>query len=451
MSMSLLLSDITQLLGCNALEQDTKITGAVIDSRKIAAGNLFVALPGEHVDGHQYLAQARAAGASAALVSQRQNDSLPQIVVDDVTQAFGQIAQYWRQQCTAKVIAITGSNGKTTVKEMVAAILRQCGTVVATQGNLNNELGVPLTLCSIDKTHDYAVIEMGANHMGEIALLTQMVDPDVALVTNVARAHIEGFGSIDGVAQAKSEIYVGMRENSIGIVNADIAFVTQWKQILAGRKCITFGLDNPADIDAKDLQIDPASSHFMVELDGEFHYINLPLPGSHNVANSLAAIAIASALNVPVTAIEKGLAAIKSIPHRLQFRAGMNGSQIIDDTYNANPDSYKQALAALTTFSGEHWLVLGDFAELGDDSEQLHKQMGLDAKNVGVERLWVIGSSSKEAANSFGKNAIHFDDIAVLQQQLQNEITQDVTCLIKGSRCMQLDQLADALAEEGES
>jgi len=451
MSSKLLLPQLAELLGCNDSVPNVEITGAVIDSRKVFLGCLFVALEGEHVDGHDYIATARKAGASAALVSKIQDDSLPQLLVADVTKAFGEIAKYWLKQCQTKVVAITGSNGKTTVKEMIASILSQWGTVVATQGNLNNDLGVPLTLMNLKPSTDFAVVEMGASHRGDISRLVEIAPPHVSVINNVAAAHLEGFGDLLGVAKAKAEIFLGLVEDGVGVINADMDYVEQWKQVLADRQVVSFGLDNDADIKALDLQLDASSSHFMVELKGEFDYINLSLPGKHNVANALAAIAVTSAMDVPTIAIVKGLAAVSSVPHRLQLRHGVNQSQLIDDSYNANPGSYKQALATLSSFTGEHWLVLGDFGELGDESEQIHRQMGLDAKESGVQRLWTIGSESEQASNAYGVGAEHFNNIESLKDKLKDELSSDVVCLIKGSRFMQLDQLADSLVVEGES
>ncbi len=413
MSMYLLLSQVAHILGCDMPIKDVTVTGAVIDSRKVQLGSLFIALDGEHVDGHDYLSAARQLGASAALVSKRQDDELPQIVVTDVVKAFGELAAYWRQQCQAKIVAITGSNGKTTVKEMVASILGQCGSVVATLGNLNNDLGVPLTLCRLGEDTDYAVIEMGANHLGEIANLVEMVNPDVAVINNVADAHLEGFGGIEGVAQAKSEIFLGLSEKGIGVMNADMDFIDTWKQVLTNKSHLTFAMNNDADITAKDIQLGSRSSHFMVEVEDVFHYVSLPLPGLHNIANSLAAIASSSALNISMPHIIKGLSVVRGVPHRLQLRAGIHQSQLIDDSYNANPGSYKQALSTLTAFSGEHWLVLGDFGELGDESEQIHFQLGIDAKASSVQRLLTIGNESQRASEAFGDGAEHFSDVTV--------------------------------------
>ncbi len=446
MSMHLLLSQIAKVLGCEAPREDVLVSAAVIDSRKVGDGSLFIALTGEHVDGHDYVSIARQAGASAAIVSTLQDDVLPQLVVVDVVKALGELASYWRRQCRAKIVAITGSNGKTTVKEMVASILEKQGSVIATLGNLNNDLGVPLTLSRLSRDTDYAVIEMGANHPGEIAALVDMVKPDVAVINNVADAHLEGFGDLDGVAKAKAEIFSGLTNKGVGVINADMIFSDSWKQVLTSKICSTFSIDNNADFMAKDIQLSTSSSHFMVEVDEVLHYINLPLPGLHNVANALAAIAATTALNISISNIVKGLSNIKGVPHRLQLRAGIHQSQLIDDSYNANPSSYKQALTTLSAFPGEHWLVLGDFAELGDESEQLHFQLGLDAKALNVKRLLTVGNESQRASDAFGDAAEHFSDVTMLQRYLENELTQGVACLIKGSRFMKLDQLADALA-----
>lgn len=450
MSLSLTLNQLARVVGCEASFADVAVTGAVIDSRKIEAGNLFVALKGEHVDGHDFLAQAREAGASAALVSETRDDPLPQLKVKDVRQAFGRIAHAWLQQNRAQVIAITGSNGKTSVKEMVRAILRQMGPVLSTQGNLNNDLGVPLTVCRLDREDKFAVIEMGTNQPGEIAELVKIAVPDVAVINNVAPAHLEGFVSEEGVAREKGAIYTGLAVKGIAVVNADMPYQDLWAALIGNRKTIRFGLENEADIEADYIQLDPASSHFLVKIDGVSHHFSLPLPGLHNVNNALAAIAVSRALEIPVDAMVRGLASVQAVPHRLQLRRGVGESRLIDDTYNANPGSYLQALKTLSGFKGEHWLVLGDFGELGKDSDAIHGQMGEQARQAGVSRLLTVGQSSRTATQSFGCGAQHFEDIETLQQCLQQELSKDVTCLIKGSRFMQLDKLADQLATEGE-
>lgn len=451
MSLSMTLEQLGRLLGCDVTAADVKVRGAVIDTRKIKPGNLFVALKGDHVDGHDYLAQAREAGASAALVSELRDDALPQLLVKDVRQAFGKIARAWLQQNRTRVVAITGSNGKTSVKEMVTAILRQVGPVLSTQGNLNNDLGVPLTLCRLDPEDKFAVIEMGTNHPGEIAQLVKIAEPDVAVINNIAPAHLEGFGSEEGVAVEKGAIYAGLAKKGTAVVNADMPYKDTWAPLIADRKTLTFGLENEADIRADYIQPDPTASHFLVEMAGVSHHFDLPLPGLHNVNNALAAIAVCHALEVPVDAMVRGLAGMRAVPHRLQLRAGLNDSRLIDDTYNANPGSYLQALKTLAGFSGEHWLVLGDFGELGNDSDKIHADMGKQARDAGVSRLFTVGNSSRMAGQQFGCGAQHFEDLKTLQQSLQQELSRDVTCLIKGSRFMQLDQLADQLAQEGEA
>lgn len=450
MALSMTLNQIARLLGGEAEFADVTVRGAAIDTRKITAGNLFVALKGERVDGHDYLAQAREAGASAALVSEYREDPLPQLKVEDVRQAFGKIAHAWLKQTRAQVVAITGSNGKTSVKEMVSAILKQVGPVTSTQGNYNNDLGVPLTVCRVDHEDKFAVIEMGTNHPGEIAELVKIAVPDVAVINNIAPAHLEGFGTEAGVAREKGQIYAGLAADGVAVVNADMPYEALWTPLIAKRKTLRFGLENPADIDADYVQLDPASSHFLVKIEGVSHHFNLPLPGLHNVNNALAAIAVCRALDVPVDAMVRGLASMNAVPHRLQIRHGMAESRLIDDTYNANPGSYLQALKTLSAFPGEHWLVLGDFGELGNDSEAIHGQMGEQAREHGVSRLLTVGESSRIASQHFGDGAQHYEDIETLQQCLQQELGRDVTCLIKGSRFMQLDKLADLLAQEGE-
>ncbi len=426
------------------------VTGMEIDTRQLKAGHVFVALKGERVDGHDFLAQARQAGACAALVSKRQEDPLPQILVDDVSLAFAQITHYWRKQINAKVIAITGSNGKTTVKEMVAAILAQVGNVVATQGNLNNQLGVPLTLARLSTETDFAVIEVGTNFPGEIAQLVSLVEPDVSVITNIGSAHLAGLGSEEGVALEKSAIYRGLRSTGTAIINADMPFAKEWLETYSQVNNITFGIEQNAHFKANDIVMKAQSSHFMAKIEGVQHYVDLPLPGLHNIANALAAMSAVSALDISISTMVRGLASMASVPHRLQLRHGINQSQLIDDSYNANPSSYSRALDALSVFKGQHWLVLGDFGELGSDSQKIHQQLGLDAKSKGVTRLFTVGKQSALASDAFGDGAEHFESLEALQTLLSNSLNKDVTCLIKGSHFMRLDTLADALALMGE-
>ncbi|MDG1687352.1 MAG: UDP-N-acetylmuramoyl-tripeptide--D-alanyl-D-alanine ligase [Gammaproteobacteria bacterium] len=449
--MTFTLATAAECLNCREPDGSALITGAAIDSRQIKPGDVFVAIAGEQVDGHDYIAAAREAGAVAALVSRQQDDVLPQLVVEDVISAFGTLAAHWRDQSTCKVVAVTGSNGKTTVKEMLAAILSQSHRVIATAGNLNNNLGVPLTLFRLQVDTEYAVIEMGANHLGEIAELVTLAKPIVSLVNNVSAAHIEGFGSLEGVAIAKGEIFSYLPEKGIGIVNADMPYVAQWQQSLSDHKMMTFALEAEADIKATDCQSYVIGSHFMVKCEETFHYVDLPLPGKHNIANALAAFTACKALSISIEDMINGLAQMKGVPHRLQLRQGFGNATLIDDTYNANPGSYQQAIATLRTFPGQHWLVLGDFGELGEASAKIHNDLGQQAKAAGVTRLLTVGQHSELASQAFGEGAQHFSDIVDLQKQLETTLAEDVTCLIKGSRFMQLDKLADGLAVEGKN
>jgi UDP-N-acetylmuramoyl-tripeptide--D-alanyl-D-alanine ligase len=452
MTMNLTLATLAEV--CKSSSQytndQTAVTGMVLDTRQVTPGSVFVALKGESVDGHDFLAQARDAGACAALVSELREDSLPQVLVDDVTVAFAQIAQYWRQQVSAQVIAITGSNGKTTVKEMIAAILSQVGKVIATKGNLNNQLGVPLTLARLSEDTDYAVIEMGTNFPGEIAQLVSLVEPDVSVITNIGAAHLAGLGSVEGVAAEKSAIYQGLKKSGTAIINNDMSFASNWQQLFNEHSMVTFGLEHDADFEAHDVELKAQSSHFTVKVNDVQHYVDLPLPGLHNVANAIAAMAAVSALGISISTMIRGLASMVSVPHRLQLRHGVNQSQLIDDSYNANPSSYARALDALAVFKSEHWLVLGDFGELGTDSQKIHYQLGLDAKAKGVARLFTIGEQSHVACHAFGEGAEHFDSIDNVKPILLKSLNKDVTCLIKGSHFMRLDTLADALALMGE-
>jgi UDP-N-acetylmuramoyl-tripeptide--D-alanyl-D-alanine ligase len=289
---------------------------------------------------------------------------------------------------------------------------------------------------------------MGASGLGHIERLVTIAKPDVSIINNVAPAHLEGFGSLQGVAKAKGEIYTGLSMDGVAVVNADMPYQAIWDESLEGKAIVTFAINSQADVMAQDTHFDVHASHFMVKLDDQFHYINLPLPGIHNVSNALAAIAICYSLNVPTDAIVKGLETVQSAPHRLQLRAGVNGSQLLDDTYNANQASFTQALTVLKGYPTQHWLVLGDFGELGSDSKAIHQGLGEEAKAAGIHKLLTIGQQSQLAAHAFGEQAMVFETHSELEAFLHAELDENTTCLIKGSRFMQLDKLADALASK---
>jgi len=428
------------------------------DSRVLQSGDLFVALHGPNFDGHDFLDQAQQKGAAAALVSRfDERLQLPQLLVADTLLALGQLASWWRQLHAIPVVAVTGSNGKTTVKEMLASILRQRHSVLVTQGNLNNDIGVPLTLLGLNAGHEYAVIEMGASKAGDIDYLTRLALPDVALITNVAPAHLEGFGDIAGVARAKGEIFNGLGPDGTAVLNADEVRVGIWRVMTADKHTISFGLRNEADVTAVGLAAEaPLGCSFKLCTPAGQVDISLVLVGRHNVMNALAAASAALALNIPVTDIKGGLESMRPVNGRLAPAPGIFGSRLINDTYNANPGSICAALNVLVSCPGETVLVLGDMAELGNSAAALHEQVGRQARIRGVKRLYTVGEYAGLAAGTFGSGGQHFPDqqslIAALQQDLAHcEGAGSCTILVKGSRSMHMERVVEALTTNGEA
>lgn len=434
--------------------EDRHFAGVEIDSRRIKNGQLFVALRGERVDGHDFLAQAHAQGAVVALV-EREDPAvpLPQWVVRDTRRALGDLARTWRLRFELPVIGVTGSNGKTTVKQMLASICAQQGAVLATQGNLNNDIGVPLTLFNLAPEHRAAVIEMGANHAGEIAYLASLAHPQVGMVNNAAAAHLEGFGSLDGVAKAKGELYQGLPAQGVAIINQDDDYAEFWKTLAGDRSILSFGFDARADFraDADELHIREQQDHLETEFSmytpsGEMK-VRIPLLGRHNVANAMAAAAGAYAAGVQLELIRQGLSQMQPPPGRLQLRAGLAGVRLIDDTYNANPGSLAAAMSVLTALPGPHWLVLADMGELGPQSQDMHRWAGVLARQVGIHRLYSLGALAQEAAQAYGADAQAYMQPQQLAQALLVDIkTADrPVILFKGSRRMQLEQVVQPL------
>lgn len=426
------------------------VSGISTDTRHIGPGQVFVALIGDRFDGHEFVAQACQQGAVAVVVSKPVVCTCTRIVVDDTRVALGRIAQAWRRQFSIPVIAVTGSNGKTTVKEMLGAIMSVRHTTLATQGNLNNDIGVPLTLLRLRATHTCAVIEMGANHPNEIGYLTRLALPTVALVNNAAAAHLAGFGSLEGVAHAKGEIYNGLADDGTAIINADDRFAALWLELCAGKKVLRFGLDNEAEVTA-DWQADDTGSQIELHTPQGDIRISLGLPGRHNVMNTLAASAAALAAGVSLVEIRDGLQSMHSVAGRLQIKPGKSGSRIIDDTYNANPASLRVALDVLHHFTGRHFLALGDMGELGEDAEQLHREAGQVAKASGVDRLYTVGKLARFAASTFGTDANCYDDQPSMISALNDELSTDVTLLVKGSRLAHMEYVVQALTNNGET
>jgi len=433
---------IAELLAVDYIGEDVDIRGISTDTRRIADGQLFVALKGPNFDGHDFVKQAAETGAAACLV-ERPVEGLNCIVVNDTRLALGELAAQWRQRLNVRVIGITGSNGKTTVKEMLAGILSGLGEVLATRGNLNNDIGMPLTLLELDEQHSYAVIEMGANHPGEIGYLTRIAQPDVALITNAGMAHLEGFGSVEGVAHAKGEIYQGLGDDGIAIVNNEDAYADYWKQLNQQRRIISFGTGSGSDVRA-DLKIEKDGQSMAIVTPAGNINVTLKLLGKHNAMNALAAIAAAVAVNVPLTAIKAGLESLSPVSGRLQLKGGIKGSRIIDDTYNANPTSLYAALDVLREFPGQHYLALGDMGELGGKAESLHSDAGREARESGVRRLYTLGSLARHAGAAFGDSAFSFSNHDEMIEQISSDLTSDVTLLVKGSRRMQMEKIVAA-------
>lgn len=441
------LTQVAQWLDAQLQGDDVVFHGVSTDSRQLEPGMLFVALQGPNHDGHDHVAAAQAAGAVAAVVARPLPIDIPQLVVGDTLLALGAMAAAWRKTLGTPLVAITGSNGKTTVKEMCAAIFSQVGPTLATHGNLNNNIGVPLTLLRLSAEHRYGVIEMGANHAGEIAYLTSMVAPQVALITNAGAAHLEGFGSLEGVARAKGEIYAGLGEDGVAIINADDRYAPLWHELAEGHRVITFGAD--ADVSAT-YQVDEKGQLLLWRgLDHECAF-TLPLLGEHNLRNALAASAAALALELDSSVIAKGLQGMKPVQGRLYLRRGIENATIIDDSYNANPASLIAGLKVLAGFSGKRYLALGDMGELGEGAQAMHREMGEQALQLGIDRLYAYGGLSLEACEGFGSEGRHFSEQQQLIDALRPDLHADVTVLVKGSRSSHMDRVADALCERGQ-
>ncbi|MGH8751480.1 MAG: UDP-N-acetylmuramoyl-tripeptide--D-alanyl-D-alanine ligase [Burkholderiales bacterium] len=448
------LSEAARGIGAQMQGEDVRFSAVSTDSRQLAQGALFVALRGARFDGHDYIAAARARGA-AAVMRERQTrmDGDAALLVDDTRLGLGRLAQYWRGKFDLKLTAITGSNGKTTVKEMLAAILRQqagAQAVLATQGNLNNDIGVPLTLLSLRAPQRYAVVEMGMNHPGEISYLTRLAKPAVALVNNAAPAHLQGLGSVLAVARAKGEIFEGLMEDGVAVINADDAHAGLWRGLCRGRRVLDFGLEHAAAIRARCELKNNGSEITLQTTAGEIH-ARLQVAGLHNARNALAAAACAIALDMTQQAISAGLEKFTGVKGRQQRKAGKNGALVIDDTYNANPESVKAAIDVLAQMPGIRILVLGDMGELGEDAPRLHSEIGDYMRQRNIEALFAIGELARESVTAFGAAATHFTSIETLVRALEQTLNQKVTVLVKGSRFMQMERVVEKIVSGDES
>ncbi len=447
--MNWLLSQVAEAVQGRLVGADVALDGVSTDTRTIAQGGLFIALTGERFDAHDFLAQALQAGAAAVLVSNE--GKLPAgasaVVVDDTRLALGRLAAAWRAQFSLPVIAVTGSNGKTTTKEMIAAILKAAfgAAVLSTRGNLNNDIGLPLTLLGLSAAHRAAVIEMGMNHPGEIAYLAPIGAPTVALVTNAQRAHLEGMGDLDEVAREKGSIFSGLPLDGVAVINADDAYADAWKTMAGGRPVRTFAIDGAADVVGTVRQHGLEIAIDLQAPEGEAT-LDLHIPGRHNARNAVAAAAACLAAAIPMAAVAEGLAAFAGVKGRLQRRSGKAGAEILDDTYNANPDSVRAGIDVLAATIGRKLLVLGDMGEIGEASGQYHDEIGGYAKSQGIDRLFALGEASKAAVRNFGEGARHFCNVEKLIAALDKEMGPETTVLVKGSRFMKMERVADALA-----
>lgn len=424
---------------------DGRFTGVSTDTRSLRRGELFVALSGPNFDGGEFVAQALRKGAAGAVVAKPVDAHIAQIIVPDTKQALGELATYWRQQLDTIVVGITGSNGKTTLKELTAACLAQAGPTLATEGNLNNDIGVPLMLLRIQPEHRYAVIEMGANHAGEIAYLRGLAHPDVVAITNAAAAHLEGFGSVEGVARAKGEILQGDDRPRCAALNADDDYFDFWRSLAGDAEILSFGLGDDADIRADEIVIDAGLTRFLLHLDDTVVPVSLPLAGRHNVRNACAAAAIATFLGIDADDIASALAGVQAVGGRLQSLPGRNGAALYDDSYNANPLSVVAAAEFLAALPGRAWMVLGDMKELGADEEQLHADVGTRLREAGIERLFATGDLCRYAVEAFGEGAVWCADVNDLGVRVQEELASDCNVLVKGSRSMRMERVIDQL------
>jgi len=446
----MMMSQVAQALGATLHGKDVMITGISKDTRDIKTGDLYVALKGERFDGHQFVAEANASGAVGALVSTSVSLDVPQVQVEDTRIALGQLAAHWRQtwgqrQSAGKLVGITGSNGKTSVKEMVSKILSDhagAAAVHSTRGNLNNDIGMPMTLLELTEEHQFAVIEMGANHVGEIDYLTRIARPDVALVNNVGPAHLEGFGSLENIARAKAEIYNGLSADGIAVLNKDDVFSPFWEDYCVDMNTIGFSMiDENADVYAQLIEGD----RYRISVNSEQADLALNVPGKHNVMNALAATAVTCSLGLSLHEIASSLSTFENIQGRLTIKKSDAGYRVIDDTYNANPLSVSAAIDVLSGIQGDTVLVLGDMAELGSDAEKMHAEIGSKAKAAGISQLYATGRLSESTAEAFGENGFYFKNKNELIKALKKALTGSETVLIKGSRSAAMEEVVERI------
>jgi UDP-N-acetylmuramoyl-tripeptide--D-alanyl-D-alanine ligase len=447
------LSQIADSCG-GKLSEDIRFKQVCTDTRKLQRGDLFVALNGENFDGNQFVEKAAGYGAAAVVVSQEPEVDIPYLLVDDPRHVLGLIARNNRRQFNGPVIGLTGSTGKTTCKEMLAAILAECGAVLATQGNFNNEVGVPATLLAISGEHKTAVIEMGASRAGDIRYLCQFAEPTIALVTNAMSAHLEGFGSLEVVAATKGEIFEGVSDDGVAIINLDDPFSQQWREQANNKRVVTFSANNSeADFFAREVQISAeAKLKFVLSTGSGEVEINLSVLGRHNLSNALAAGAAAIEAGANLQQVKLGLEKVGSVKGRLQSVLTSGGKIIIDDSYNANPGSVKAAIDVLADYSDANprtCLVLGTMAELGEQAMPLHQEVAAYARDQGINKLIIVGEYASQAITSFGSEGVAFDYIDELLSELEKHTQADIV-LVKGSRSAHMEKVVCELMSDAD-
>ena len=429
---------------------DVDFERVVTDSRELSGGELFVALKGEKFDGHEFVAQAKSSGAVAALTSQELEIDLPTLVVEDTTLSLGRLAAYWRCQFNLPVVAVTGTNGKTTVREMITSILSEGGPVLSPRANFNNNIGMPITLLGLREEHHHAVLELGMNQPGEIDYLSRIARPSVAVITNAGSAHLEGLRDVTGVARAKAEILNGLDRSGAVVINADDRFAAYWLARARHFRSVTFGLESEADIRGDATTV---GDKLLIEVslpDGRLEF-QLSLLGRHNARNALAAVAAAWSVGCSTEQICNGMEKVRPVRRRLEQKQAQAGAQLIDDTYNANPASLEAAIQVLAACPGRRILVLGDMAELGEQAEGLHQAAGRVAREAGIDDLLTTGGLARCAAEEFGMHARHFEKQESLIAAVHELLTPELTVLVKGSLSSHMENIVNALIQTGPS
>jgi UDP-N-acetylmuramoyl-tripeptide--D-alanyl-D-alanine ligase len=449
--MKMTLAECANIVQGRLVGENVAFDSVSIDTRAIQTGQLYVAIKGHQFDGNAFVEQAELAGAIAAIVHQGVKTPLPHIVVADTRLALAELAGAWRKKLAVSVVGVTGSNGKTTVKEMTAAILGVHDAVLYTQGNLNNDIGVPLTLLRLNEQHRYAVIEMGANHPKEIKYTSSYAAHDVGVLNNAGAAHIAGFLSVEGVAKAKAEIIETLKADGTAVLNRDDQFFDYWQSVAASRKVISFGLHETANVRAENIAMTLVNQQFFTRFDLLYQQqrivIALKLAGQHNVVNALAAAAASLALGISLEQIKQGLENVKPVTGRMQPYIGRLGNLIIDDTYNANAASLKAGVKVLLECAGKPWVVLGAFGELGEDSAAIHREIGEFLKTSGVQHLFATGDDARHTVATFGDGARFFDSQEELIMELTQELKGNETLLVKGSRARRMERVVAALVD----